>query len=364
MKTSTRHFQVIESVLQCTPNLEVLTINGSSAKEMIDADRWEQLIRYSLINLTVFQFQFWFSQTEFSETNANFLSKFERFQSDFWRTEHQWPVRWEHSALSYLIHTIPYPFNEYKLSPSTDHYSLQSINPTTVFDRVTKISVLYEGMQTSPSSSYFSNIIILKLETDSKARQFRQNYVLAHRHIESLTSTICLSNVTDLSIDRSYSLESSSVMMRLLEKTSNISSLKIDLQMFRLLCTDAQVCLILKKNIKSLFLQSSGYSALFSGNYSFEQFYETFSELEELECDLDESSQFITLIQSLLKLSNIAVCFTKYYTTSNFDSSWSRDYAHTVNPVFRCTDEYVVPGRLPGDTRRYVWRFKRQPWTP
>ena len=110
MKTSTRHFQVIEHVLQCTPNLKVLLLIASRAEEMIDADRWETFIRCSLVYLTDFQFQFSFLQAESRNTKTNLLSKFERFQGDFWRTEHQWLVRCEHSASSFLVHTIPYPF--------------------------------------------------------------------------------------------------------------------------------------------------------------------------------------------------------------------------------------------------------------
>jgi hypothetical protein len=109
-----------------------------------------------------------------------------------------------------------------------------------------------------------------------------------------------------------------------------------------------------------LFLLSNGYDVLFSQNYSFEQFYETFSELEELECDLHNGSEFIKLIHSLLKLSKISVCFTQYYVSRDFERSWFRDYSRIVDEDFRATSEDVDPPHLDGDTRRFVWRFKRR----
>lgn len=228
-------------------------------KEMMDADQWENLIHNSLIHLTDFQFQFSFLQREFSDTKTNILSKFERFQGDFWKKEHQWLVRCVCSASSFMIHTIPYPSNNYILSLSTEHYSSELINPKSIFDRVTDISVLYEMLQT-PCLSYFPNVKILKLTNDSTSRDFKSEYTLDCKHIESF---ICLFNVTDLLIDRNYSLKSLSVMINLLNETSNISSLTIDIEMFRLLRADDQMCSIFKQKIKSLFLLNDGYNALF-----------------------------------------------------------------------------------------------------
>jgi hypothetical protein len=357
IKTSNRRFQIIENLLQHTPNLKVFTLIANRAKEMLDADRWENLIHHSLIHLTDFQFQFSFLQVAFPDTKTNILSKFERFQGDFWKKEHQWLVRCVCSASSFMIHTIPYPSNNYILSLSTEHYSSELMNPKSVFDRVTDISVLYEMMET-PCLSYFSNVKILRLTNDSTSQGFEPQYTLDCKHVESLKSFICLSNVTDLLIDRNYSLKSSSVMINLLNEASNISSLTIDLKMFRLLRVDDQVCSIFKRMIKSLFLLNDGYNALFSKVYSFEQFYHTFSDLEELECDLDDPSDFITFIQSLSNLSRISVCFTRWYT-SQFEYSWYRQYFNIIIKDFYCIGEDVVPEQH-GRAKRFVMSFRRR----
>ena len=360
IKDSNTSFRLIERLLQCTPNLKFLTLILEKAKEMIDADQWQNLIRTSLIYLTNFQFQFqrFVSGTTSDYLQANFLPQFQRFQDDFWVKEHQWIVRCEYSTSSILVHTIPFPCNHYKLSLSTEHYSSQLNDTASIFNCVTQLSVPYEILE-RPSSQNFSNIKILRLEEDTRSRS-RSNHVLRHKHVESLTSTVCSCNVTDLWIGRNYSLESSSVMIRLLNEIPKISSLSIDLRMFRVLCTDAQVCSSLKNTIKSLFLLSNGYDALFTQHYSFQQFYETFSELEELECDLNEGAEFMTLIRSLSKLSNIAVCFIKYYVSRDFQTSWYRDYSHIVGNDFRCTSELVDPPHLDGDTQRFVIYFKRR----
>jgi hypothetical protein len=244
-------FNLIEYLLKCIPNLKVLTVIANRANEMINAERWENLIRFSLIYLTIFQFEFSISGTSSNYIISNYLPKFQRFEDDFWIKEHQWVVRCEYTTSSVLVHTIPYPCNDYKLSLSIEHYSLQLNNTTSIFDRVTQISISYKILE-KPSLHKFSNITLLKLNEDTTSRD-RLNYVLRDKHIESLKSMICLCNVTNLWISRSYSLESPTIMIRLLNEITYISSLTIDLRMFRFFSIDTQVCLILKNKIKGLF---------------------------------------------------------------------------------------------------------------
>jgi hypothetical protein len=92
--------------------------------------------------------------------------------------------------------------------------------------------------------------------------------------------------------------------------------------------------------------------------YSFEQFYQTFSDLEQLECDLDDPADFITLIQSLSNLSRIAVCFQRWYSSSRYGDSWHRQYSHIVSTDFYGIDESVVPEHH-GCAKRFVMTFRR-----
>ncbi|UJR34843.1 hypothetical protein I4U23_027624 [Adineta vaga] len=324
-------FPVIEYLLQCTPNLKGFTLIANKARKMIDANRWKKLISSSLIYLANFQFRFLVTGTTSNHIKANYLDKLQRFQDDFWIIEHQWIVRYEYSTSTVLVHTIPYPCHDYKLSFTIQNYSLQLNDTTSVFNRVTKIPILYEALEEARSQN-FSNIIFLRLKENTMLSP-RLNFVLHHKQIESLISMVCLYNVTNLSIDRSYSLESPAVMLRLLNEPSNISWLTIDLRMFR--------CMF------------------FSNNYSFEKFYETFSELEELECDLDNISEFIPLMHSLSKLLNIAVRFVKYYTERDFDGSWLRDYSCTVTKDFHYINEDTESPYMNSYTERFVWNFKR-----
>ena len=257
----------------------------------------KNLIRSSLIHLTDFQFQFYLWH---SWDATSVYSRFERFQSDFWTKEHQWLVRCADFSSSFIIHTVPYLINECDLRPCTDRYSSELIDPKSVFDRVHDVTVSYAMMET-PCRQYFSRVNILRLPNGYYYSYPKKQYVLDDNHIESLKSMICLSSVTDLLFDPYYFFKSPSVMVHLLNNTPNISSLKIDLRAFRSVCTDAQVCLALKPTIKSLVLFHDGCDVLFSGQYSFERFYQTFADIEELECDLGDPKEFVPLIQSLQK---------------------------------------------------------------
>jgi hypothetical protein len=72
---------------------------------MIDANRWQHLIKFSLSNLYILNFKF---DILHNNSYNNILIKFQQFQTDFWLKQHHWYTNYEIFYSSAVIYTIPY----------------------------------------------------------------------------------------------------------------------------------------------------------------------------------------------------------------------------------------------------------------
>jgi hypothetical protein len=95
---------------------------------------------------------------------------------------------------------------------------------------------LFSDAITDTDKYYFLNVKILKLEND------RIYSFLETTHIECLKSMVNLYSLTHLDIPETCSLESSSIMLKLLKETPNLSSFKIEKDILLLLSNDSEVC--------------------------------------------------------------------------------------------------------------------------
>ena len=330
-------FLSIESVLQHTPNLKVLRLIASHARELMDADRWEQLICSSVKDLKVFQFYFCCDEDDVTTSNDNLVLGLKRFQNDFYTKQHQWIVRYLHDFSSIEVYTIPLVLKQYFFCPKNILRRSKSFDSKIICDYVTDLSVGY--LMEGPSNYYFPNVKILRLEDKLMNAELDQR-ILGSEIVEFLKRTVNLSNVINLHISDSYSFESSTMMLDLLTETVNISSITMRSQMFDEISSNTQVCFILEGMIKSFtFYSRYGCGFLWSNSNSIEKFCRTFSYLEEVACSISHPWQLKILFRRLLNLSKIKIEIHPVDLHLNFPIL--KKYPQILQNEFHLTDDEI-----------------------
>jgi hypothetical protein len=109
------------------PNLKSLTISSLNNMDMINADRWENLIKSSLPYLDIFKFKF----SCYCNNNQNrMIDKLKQFQSDFWHKEHHWYTEYSLIPIFFIeIYTITYPL----MTLTITFNSIKYIKRSTIF---------------------------------------------------------------------------------------------------------------------------------------------------------------------------------------------------------------------------------------
>ncbi len=123
-------FDQFELLVKRTPNLKWLLISASKEVDMIDGDRWKQLIRSSLPHLTLFKFIFdYLVHSQIPDLRA----KFQQFKTNFWQNKHHWFVEMILAGNLISIFTIPHFKNAFRLPLNGKGYQNSSISRTDTF---------------------------------------------------------------------------------------------------------------------------------------------------------------------------------------------------------------------------------------
>ncbi len=283
-------FKNFEIFLKQTPNLKSLTISNSFFVDIVDAYRWEHLITSSLSYLNIFKFEFRYHLHRRSQRSI-IIDKFKQFQTDFWKGKHHWYTEYVIRDRLVFIHTIPYPFNKYRLEQDEIRHS-NSIN---TFVNVTDLTI-YPSMFTENTEYYFSNVTSISLCGG------RFGFNLTTKYIQYLKQIVNLCNLKHLDIMNSFKIENSSTFLELLKETSQLSSMTINTKNLQLCFQNEELCKYLNNMIKILDTGLWKYVQL-------NQFCEIFSNLEHLNCDSDHENSLLFLIEHLPKLSTLKATF-------------------------------------------------------
>jgi hypothetical protein len=279
-------FKNFERFVKQIPNLKSLTISNSL--DMIDANRWKQLITSSLPYLNKFKFKF------HSSTRRNqrytIIDKFKEFQTDFWQNKH-WYTEYIVRDTSLFIHTIPYPFNKYSFELNQSRHS-NSIN---TFVNVTHLTT-YLRVFNEDYQDYFPNVSSLSLSTVSYGSY------LTDKYIQYLKQIINLSNIKRLEIMKSLRLDDPLTLLELFKQTPQLSSMEINGTNLQLSFQNEELCQYFNKMIRILDID-------FWKNIQLNQFCQIFSNLEHLTCWIDHQENLIFLIANLPKLSTLNANF-------------------------------------------------------
>lgn len=119
-------FYNFEIFVKQIPNLKNLTISTTDNRDMIYANKWQQLITVSLPQLSVFKFKFGCSH-QYGQYNV-VLDQYDQFQTYFWKEQHHCLTEYAGNEHSAFIYTIPYISNKFELTPNTTRYYYYIIN--------------------------------------------------------------------------------------------------------------------------------------------------------------------------------------------------------------------------------------------
>ena len=197
---------------------------------MVDADRWQHLIEASLAHLHIFEFHFGYCAIDSYDEK---LIKLRQFQTDFWHKQHHWHSNYEIDQFLVSVYTIPYMRNEFRLISDMDRYGNSLNNHINEFDNVRDLTLWKVAIRNN-SSYYFKNIQSLTIATSiHNIYRYTYNdaetdmYNSAERQIEFLNRLVNLSSVKQLIIDRGCAI-TSSLLLEMLKKLPNVSSLTIN----------------------------------------------------------------------------------------------------------------------------------------
>jgi len=331
----TSKFNDLEKFLKQTPNLRNLRIAANNNEDMIDAYRWEDLIKSSLIYLKIFKFRFCCC----SSTEGNLIAeKFQQFQTSFWHKEHHWYTGYTLHTQPALIYTTPYISKTYKLRSNTQRYSNKFVNNSHTFDNVIDLWLSYEAIR-EECSYYFCNITSLTIVCQYGDRVVHNGF-LTKEHIQYLKTIINLSNLKHIDFSGDCRIETSRVLFEILQEAPQLSSITIDISQLISFFDDDELCKYLNKMIKKFTVPDTSFCP-FKNLNELTKFCQMFSNLEQLTYKTKQSDDIFYILNHLPKL----IILTIYVTLAgDSKSSFSRfeDEAKKQNimfhiePVFPC----------------------------
>lgn len=315
-------FKDFEYFVKYIPQLTSLELYGNYDIDMIDAKRWKNLILTSLSYLENFKFIFNYI---YRTKNDHIFDKLNEFQDDFWLKQHQWYTEYSISDYSASLYTVPYIMNSFTLEIPTKRYWNKIFN---TFDNVTNLT-LYHGVLKETCEYYFSYVNSLTLLPSEE--YYKPN--LGNGTIKTLGSIVNLSNIKHLGLSVKFRLKDPGVLIRILHECSQLSSLGISVRALETFSYDKDLCELLKKMIKKLDIYKP-HSSSFKYHHQINDFCQTFSNLQQLRCNIDQTKDLLYLLHHLPELINLQGYLWKI-NDHHYFYSWLKKKIQTFNPLFR-----------------------------
>ncbi|CAF1535309.1 unnamed protein product [Rotaria sp. Silwood1] len=342
IRISSITFVDFEMLLKQTPNLSTLILSSSS-RHLINAYDWEHFISILLPHLNHFEFKFYIRLIEKDDTDRTIdelFHIFKQFQTDFWHNQHHWYTEYYVHKDMAIIYTIPYISQYFTLTPDRNKHCNILVNNSQSFERVTKLTLSSSAL-TNNCRHYFSNVQSLHL-VNYNSRSINDLCALNPEDIQSIKNIINLSSLKHLDIEDHYSINLSLVLLEMLKQAPQLSSITMRTSSVTLLFDNDQLCQYLNKMIKKLNIKKLAYFYPYIHSNQIEKFCTIFSNIEQLECSIDQLDHLLLLLSHLSKLSNITVNSSCFPDDINL---WLHDKTMELkrNYLFEYTEEIFSP---------------------
>ena len=304
-------FNHVEMILKQTPNLKILILyTASDNDDIIDANRWENLISSTLPHLYIFRFCFNFFLTYKSKidwsTNGGF-DKCKQFENDFWTKQHHWCTAYEWNNMLITIFTVPYCEDFYELRSDTELYCDNSmIDKPNLFDDVTLLDFSLNASLEN-SDLKFSNVQSITIQKEHDFNRSRADSISLRNLMQFIYNNVNLSKLRDLELWPSFGIESvSTFFLEILKDAPHLSSISIYISDLLPLLNNDELCTYFNKMITKLQLYQK-YDGRFIPFDELKEVWKIFYNVEKLTCsgvsDLDNVVELLNRLPNLLNLS-------------------------------------------------------------
>ncbi|CAF1478778.1 unnamed protein product [Adineta ricciae] len=301
-------FDELEALLNQSKNLQSLTISTIDNFEIIDADRWQQLITSSLPCLRRFNFRFLVTYTD--DDNLTVDGTFEQFQSDFWRHQHNWRIVCESYGNQASIYSMPYAFTRYTLQSTCRKAANR-------YGKVTDLT-LYLEQVVNFDEHQFPNVQSIKFE--SLFDEHSDEYLGKHVQYPTRTAHVDVSSLNEY--------KARNILSRLATGTSQLVSIKIHRNLLAVLFANEELRELLKKIIRKLNIVGIHGTQLIK-YHELKIICKMFTNIEEFTCDVLDTTSLFQILLALSTLSNMKLCCLTSFPSVR-RSFWLKNYGRKL----------------------------------
>jgi hypothetical protein len=180
-------------------------------------------------------------------------------------------------------------------------YNSSSMKYLNEFDNVKNLPLCTSAIR-KDSPCFFRNVQSLRLESRSNSNDDKDEYKT--KELEYLNMIIDVSNVKNLIIEN-QSLLKSSLLLEILTKLPNVSSLKINKDTLISHLKNRQLSEYLKRKITTLDISGDWTVNNYFKSNEIDLVSKTFSNLEHLKCDIKNVDDLLLILEQCSTLSTI-----------------------------------------------------------
>ena len=287
--------------LQNKSSVRNFTFSSSSDMSMLDAPRWERLIKSSLLDLKNFRFKL---AVDHRLNQHNVCKIFDRFQRNFWLCEHQWLTKCLANKQSIMIFTIPYLTECRQIPLVSKSYSNPQVDYSQTFNQLHKL-VVSAGDLFEHANYQFSNITSLSITHAPNLSSESDE----ERVFESLTKLMNFSQLNHLEFPLDCQSGRPSLLFQILDLAPQLTSLRTKPCLLESLLNQPGAHRYLNSKIRKLDL--SNYSShQCTTPVRIRSLYQLIPNLEQLTMSITDINDLFFLVDQFPKLSSFTVHFT------------------------------------------------------
>ena len=298
-------FNDLSNCLQNMSHLRSLTIGSSNDNAMLDASRWERLVKYSLSSLLNLRFRLGMNHRSHLQ---QIFKIFHRFQKKFWLEQHRWYTECSIKKRYLIIYTNPYPSECGPIPLTSKRYYNSLIDHSRTFKHVHNL-VLSPNDVFEHGDYYFPNITSLTITRSLHSSTENDE----ERVLECLMKLMNFTHLKHLDFPLDCQTQRPSLLFRILELAPQLSSLRTKPCFFDLLQSQPTASRYLNGKIRKLDLAAHSHHSC-SRLPSVHSVYQLIPNLEQLTIPIDKHKDWLFLLNQYSNLHTFHAQFkSRFY---------------------------------------------------
>lgn len=330
--------------LQNMSKLRDFTIGSSNDEAMLDASRWERLIKHSLPSLLNFRFRL---TTNHRSHLQQIYKRFHRFQRKFWLEDHQWYTECLIKNRRPIIYTNPYPSECGPIPLTSKRYTNPLIDHSQTFKHVHDI-VLSPNDLFEHGDYYFPNVTSLTITRSLQVSTENEE----ERVLECLMNLMNFTHLKHLEFPLDCQIQRPSLLFRILELAPQLSSFRTKPCLFNLLENQPIASRYLNGKIRKLDL------TIYTRHScrklpSVQSVYQLIPNLEQLTIPIDKQKDWLFLLNEYSYLKTFHAQFK-----SRVSPKYLNDFSNQASNENILYSEIITKSRARRTHIYNVWKRK------